>query len=78
MKPIRVKTNAVFTRFVNLDIVRIGNETGPKKLYEGRLKSNGVCGNLATVLPPLLDALFDDFPGSGGVRTVKLRWKMLK
>lgn len=61
----------IFRRFVNMDVVELeaGNPQ-PKKVYEGRLTSEGNCGNLAFVMPALISAMFARFPGeSGKVRT---------
>lgn len=65
----------VFARFVRLQIVTI---TPDQKLgevvYEGRVRSDGTCGNLAVVMPTFLDVLLSDFPGPTGGRTVKSEW----
>lgn len=66
-------SDTVYARFVNFDIVRIVSEKEHKKVFEGKLRSSGTCGSLPTILPPLLDALFRDFPKQGG-RRVTLPW----
>jgi hypothetical protein len=41
-----------------------------KKLYEGKVVSSGFSDQLAKVLPEMVKALFEDFPGqSGSTRT---------
>lgn len=61
----------VFRRFVNMDILELEpGSSQPKKVYEGRLISEGICGTLPSVMPSLISALFARFPGeSGKVRT---------
>jgi hypothetical protein len=45
-----------------------------RKVYEGEVISSGSTGQLPTVMPTLLKALFTDFPGkSGQSKTVTLR-----
>ena len=38
----------------------------PKKVYEARLSSQGRCGQLASVIEPIITALFQGFPGESG------------
>jgi len=66
-----VRTRTEYSRFVNFDIVRPGQGENTK-VYESKLRSRGSCGNLPTVMPPMLTALFRDFPASGG-RTINVR-----
>jgi hypothetical protein len=41
-----------------------------KKLYEGKVVSSGFSGQLVKVLPKMIKALFEDFPGkSDSTRT---------
>lgn len=40
-------------------------ETG-KRLFEGRVKSQGPAENFAEVMPYMIDALFQEFPGNSG------------
>ena len=67
-----VKTRTEFNRYVYIDVVRV-SQTEHKKVYEGKLRSRGSCGNLPTIMPPLLDVLFKDFP-AGGSRTLDVPW----
>jgi hypothetical protein len=66
--------STVFSRFVNVDILELDpNGASPKKVYEGRVKSEGWCGNLSILMPVFLHSLLDEFPGkSGAARTVSL------
>lgn len=57
----------VYRRFVNVDIVEVAADaTAPKKVYEGKLRSEGICGALPVVMPVLLTALLTKFPGESG------------
>jgi hypothetical protein len=61
-----------YTRLLRLDIVdkQALAEGNIKKLYEGRVVSRGFSDQLAQVLPMMVKALFEDFPGqSGSTRT---------
>jgi hypothetical protein len=61
-----------YTRVLRLDIVdkQALAEGKVKKLYEGKVVSSGVSDQLTKVLPMMVKALFDDFPGeSGSTRT---------
>jgi len=35
-------------------------------VYEGRVQSSGSFGEIAVVLPSMIEALFRDFPGNSG------------
>lgn len=61
-------TSRIFKRFVHLDIVEVPPTQGTpvKKVYEGRLLSEGSCGTLPVVLPTLLASMLDKFPGESG------------
>ena len=61
-----------YTRVLRLDIVdkQALAEGNIKKLYEGKVVSNGSSDQLMKVLPTMVKALFEDFPGqSGSTRT---------
>jgi hypothetical protein len=61
-----------YTRVLRLDIVdkQALAEGNIKKLYEGKVVSSGFSDQLAKVLPEMVKALFEDFPGqSGSTRT---------
>jgi hypothetical protein len=57
-----------YTRLLRLDIVdkQALAEGKIKKLYEGRVVSSGFSDQLAKVLPEMVKALFEDFPGQRG------------
>jgi Domain of unknown function (DUF4136) len=54
-----------YTRVLRLDIVdkQSLTEGNIKKLYEGRVVSSGFSNKLVQVLPMMIKALFEDFPG---------------
>ena len=61
-----------YTRVLRVDIVdkQALTEGNIKKLYEGKVVSRGFSNQLAEVLPEMVKALFEDFPGqSGSTRT---------
>jgi hypothetical protein len=61
-----------YTRVLRLDIVdkQALAEGNIKKLYEGKVVSSGFSDQLTKVLPEMVKALFEDFPGqSGSTRT---------
>jgi hypothetical protein len=65
----------VFSRFVHVDIMEITAGGQAKKVYEGRLKSEGSCRNLTSLMPIFLGTLFTNFPGeSGKAITVTSNW----
>lgn len=68
-----VRSRTEYTRFLKLDILdkAAATEQKIKKLYEATVISSGKGGQLAAVLPIMIKALFEDFPGkSGSTRTV--------
>lgn len=69
-----VDTDTVYKRFLNLDIFKPGVDgQQPKRVYEGRLRSEGSCGTLVSVMPVFIQAIFTEFPGqSGTARNVNL------
>ena len=67
-----VTSRTEYTRFLRLDLLDRKNlaEGKIKKLYEGKVVSRGSSGQLPAVLPTMIKALFEDFPGkSGSTRT---------
>lgn len=59
----------LFVDFVDGEAFKAGKN---KVLYEGRLRSWGSSGHLPEVLPALISAMFDGFPGkSGATRTIQ-------
>jgi hypothetical protein len=64
-----------YTRFLRLDFVdRVELAAGKvKKRYEAKVVSKGWSSQLAAVMPAMIKALFEDFPGkSGSVRRVSV------
>jgi hypothetical protein len=69
-------TKQMFTRRVELAIYRGQTySSGPKtRVFEGRAVSTGLNGAIEPVMPYMLDAIFEDFPGnSGKTRTVSVK-----
>lgn len=59
-----------YDRSMVLHLRRIDETTN---FYEARISSVGMVGDMANVMPYMLDALFQDFPGeSGANRTVRI------
>jgi Domain of unknown function (DUF4136) len=68
----RETSETQYTRVLRLDIVdkQALTEGNIKKLYEGKVVSSGFSDQLDKVLPMMVKALFEDFPGqSGSTRT---------
>ena len=63
-------TTEVFARYVTFEIFTSNPDMnlGPP-IYEGSVRSEGSCGNLASVMPNFIFALMADFPGETGGRT---------
>lgn len=60
-----VTTTPSYLRQLSLNIVR--NDAERTRLFEGRVRSSGRQGELAEVMPYLVTALFENFPGESGV-----------
>ncbi len=72
-------TRQMFTRRVEVNVYQGKTYTsGPKqRVFEGRAVSTGLNGSIEPVMPYMLDAVFQDFPGrSGGTRTVSVKVPM--
>lgn len=68
-------TEQVYNRRVELNIYKGASYSTPKpeRVFEGRALSEGLNGDIAPVMPYILDALFQDFPGaSGTTKTVRI------
>jgi len=63
-----VTSRTEFTRFLELDIVDKNAlaEKRIKRIYEARVVSRGSGGELSAVIPTMIKALFEDFPGKSG------------
>jgi hypothetical protein len=69
-------TATLYKRYLNIDIVDIQKSTANKLsiVYEGKAVSTGTSGNMAPVMPAMIETVFGDFPGkSGATRTSSLR-----
>ena len=64
----RETSETQYTRVLRLDIVdkQSLTEGNIKKLYEGKVVSSGFSNQLVKVLPEMVKALFEDFPGQSG------------
>jgi hypothetical protein len=62
------RSDTVFSRFLRLDILDKSSLTDGKvtKLYEAKVTSAGASGQVAAVMPQMLKALFEEFPGKSG------------
>jgi len=68
-----VGSRTEYARFLKLDILdnAAAREQKINKIYEAKVVSSGRSGQLAAVLPTMIKALFEEFPGkSGSTRTV--------
>jgi hypothetical protein len=64
-----------YTRQLAMDLVETSTLESKKinKIYEGRLKSTGVCSMLSAMMPGMLESLFMDFPRkSGSTETITI------
>jgi hypothetical protein len=60
-------TRDVYTRQVGLDLFDIrDNKEKPVKVFEARATSSGRCGAVTSVLPEMIEAILQDFPGTSG------------
>jgi Domain of unknown function (DUF4136) len=65
----RESSQTEYTRVLRLDIVDkedFAEGNIQKKVYEGRVVSSGFSDKLDKVLPKMVKALFEDFPGQSG------------
>jgi hypothetical protein len=71
----RETSQTEYTRVLRLDIVdkQALTEGNIKKLYEGRVVSSGFSGQLVKVLPKMVKALFEDFPGQSDTTRTSLQ-----
>jgi hypothetical protein len=63
------RTDTIYMRFLDLEIVDTLSLTlgAPKKLYEGKVRSNGSTPQLARVMPYMMESVFKEFPGPGSL-----------
>lgn len=63
------RTDTVYTRTLSVemfDASSLAPGAKPKKLYESQARSEGSSGQLAVVMPALVESTFADFPGESG------------
>jgi hypothetical protein len=60
-----VYSYSVYTRKLSMNIARAG--TASQNVYEGKLESAGRDNHLPEVMPYMVQAMFQDFPGQSGV-----------
>lgn len=72
-----VTSSTEYTRFFKLDLFdkKALTENKIKKIYEAKVISRGRSGQLSAVLPTMIKALLEDFPGKSGStrRTMRSR-----
>ena len=71
----RTTTRQMFVRRVELAIYdgATYNSENPKRVFEGTALSTGTNGQIDPVMPYIIQAIFDQFPGaSGATRTVRI------
>ena len=58
----------VYSRNLAMDIVETKSlgKKNPIKVFEGRIKSRGCSSQINEVMPPLVEAMFKNFPGTSG------------
>jgi len=69
------RSDTVFTRYLNIDIIDIAKSGNGKvkKVYEGKAISSGSSGQLAPVMPAIVKSVFEDFPGKSGASRTSLQ-----
>lgn len=67
----KTSTQTVYRRFMKIDIVRLADGTS-EKVYEGRLKSEGSCGNLVNLVPQFVKMMLSDYPGKSGASGARM------
>ena len=71
----RTSSITQYTRQLAMDLVETSTLESKKinKVYEGRVKSTGVCSMLSAMMPGMLESLFMDFPRkSGSTETITI------
>ncbi|MGE3475700.1 MAG: DUF4136 domain-containing protein [Rhodospirillaceae bacterium] len=71
-----ITTRQVFTRRVEVNVFRGATYNSDRKdrVFEGRAVSSGLNGQIEPVMPYILDAIFQEFPGrSGETKTVSVQ-----
>ena len=65
------RTDTIYDRFIAVDIWKPQSRDVGEKLFEGRVKSGGRCGDLSKVFDPMVESLFDRFPKARSGEVVK-------
>lgn len=66
-------TSRSYQRDVFINILR--NTNPPQKIYEMRAISSGRCGNINSVIRPIINAMFENFPGNNGeTKRISTSW----
>lgn len=63
------RSDTVYRRYLDLEIVEMSSlMAGSKinKFYEGKARSEGVLNQLPTIMPPMIESIFKEFPGQSG------------
>lgn len=63
------RSDTVYRRFLDLEIVEMSSlMPGAKinKVYEGKARSEGILNQLPTIMPPMIQSIFKEFPGQSG------------
>lgn len=63
------RSDTVYRRFLDLEIIEMSSlkaNTKIVKLYEGKARSEGILNQLPTIMPPMIQAIFKEFPGQNG------------
>lgn len=71
-----IETRQLFTRRVEVNVFRAATYNSERKdrVFEGRAVSSGLNGQIEPVMPYILDAIFQEFPGrSGETKTVSVQ-----
>ncbi len=71
-----IETRQLFTRRVEVNVFRGSTYNSERKdrVFEGRAVSSGLNGQIEPVMPYILDAIFQEFPGrSGETKTVNVQ-----
>ena len=65
-----VVASTVYNRRLTLNIVNSGLEGNDRVLFEGRVQSTGREAEIAGIMPYMITAMFNNFPGESGVTKV--------
>jgi hypothetical protein len=63
------RSDTVYRRYLDLEIVEMSSlnaGTRVVKVYEGKARSEGSLNQLPTIMPPMIQSIFKEFPGQSG------------